>query len=242
MLLHWIYPRLCELCHNPCEQELCPECREKLPRVPMPICLYCGALVSGEQEDPYHCPQCHGRPRHFSFARSALVNSDSARKLVHAIKYHRANYLADALGSILNDLWLDTPALHAHDDWCLVPVPASEKHLFSRGYNQAEELAYALARRRGLRVVSPLLRRPTGVDSQTRLSAAERRRNATAAYAAKDAWTRGKKLLGKHVVLIDDVYTTGSTARACARLLHKLPGGPRTVGVLTLLRAVRRSA
>lgn len=236
MLLHWIYPRLCELCHKPCEHELCDSCRESLPRVPMPICLYCGSPVAGEQDDPYHCAHCRAMPRSFDFARSALTRSEDAMQLIYALKYHHANYLARALGHLLNELWEDTPALCAHRDWCLVPVPSGVSHLFQRGYNQAEELARALGKQRGLRVHSPLMRRNTGVDSQTRLSAAERRRNAQAAYALRHPEA---KLSSPHLVLVDDVYTTGSTVRVCARLLRQLPG-VKTVGVLTLLRAMRQ--
>lgn len=237
MLLHWIYPHLCELCHEPCEQELCPECRDRLLRVPLPICLYCGSPVAGDQQDPYHCSHCRAMPRSFDFARSALARSEAAMQLVYALKYHRANYLAKALGGLLNDLWEETPALQAQQDWCLVPVPSGAGHLFKRGYNQAEELARALGKIRGLRVHSPLLRHATGVDSQTRLSAAERRRNARAAYTLRKP---DAKLSAPHIVLVDDVYTTGSTVRVCARLLKQLPG-VKTVGVLTLLRAMRQS-
>lgn len=235
-MLHWIYPHLCELCGCPCEQEICTECAERLPRVPLPICLYCGAPAAGDLADPYHCRNCSPRPRSFDFARSALAMSERALHLVYRLKYHHANYLAGALGGILDRLWQETPLLLEEPEWCLVPVPAAKDHLFNRGYNQAEELARALARRRGLRVVCALERRATGVDSQTRLSGAERWKNALAAYAARPAWEAGRRRLGRHVLLVDDVYTTGSTARACARVLRALPGVEK-VGVLTLMRA-----
>lgn len=237
-MLHWLYPHLCELCHRPCEQELCAECAGRLPRVPLPICLYCGAAVAGDQQDAYHCRDCQARPRSFDFARSALLRSEETLQLIYRFKYDHANYLAPALGAILNSLWEDTPDLCSRADWCLVPVPSSRDHLFRRGYNQAEELALALGRLRLLPVVNALERRPTQADSQTRLSAMERWRNALASYAARKPWASGRRRLGANVVLVDDVYTTGSTARACARALKQLPG-VRTVGVLSLLRAQR---
>lgn len=239
-MLHWIYPHLCELCHRPCEQELCAECAGRLPRVPLPICLYCGASVAGNQHDPYRCPSCDGRPRSFDFARSALATGEESLRLIYGLKYHRANYLSGALADIMNALWEETPLLREHADWVLVPVPIGRAHIFRRGYNQAEELARALAGVRGLKVRCALVRRPTHVDSQTRLSAAERWRNALASYALRREYAAGKKSLGQHVVLVDDVYTTGSTVRACAGALRKVPG-VRSVGVITLARAVRRS-
>lgn len=240
-MLHWIYPRLCELCHRPCDQELCDECASRLPRVPLPICLYCGAPVAGNQHDPYHCPSCDGRPRSYDFARSALATGEESLQLIYRLKYHHANYLGHALGGIMNRLWEDTPRLREYDDWALVPVPAGRTHLFRRGYNQAEELARVLARLRGLKVVNALERLPTHVDSQTRLSAAERWRNALASYALRRGYAAGRKSLGRHVALVDDVYTTGSTVRACAKALRQV-AGVEVVGVITLARAMQRRA
>ena len=238
-MLHWLYPRVCELCHRPGAEELCPTCIAALPRVPLPICLYCGAPVSGELEDPYRCRECQARPRSFDFARSALVSSPQTLHLVYRLKYHHANYLAPVLGGLLQALWEDTPALAAQENWCLVPVPAGIDHLFERGYNQAEELARALGKRLGLPIFTPLERRRTGVDSQTRLSASDRWRNALASYAALEPYAQGHLRLHSHVALIDDVYTTGATTRACARALKALPG-VKKVAVLTLLRATSR--
>lgn len=238
-MLHWLYPRFCELCHEPCEHELCEACISKLERVPLPICLHCGAPVAGDQADPYSCRECTGRPRCFDFARSALASSDDTLKLIYRLKYHRANYLAPVLGSLLNSLWDDTPAMADYAQACLVPVPAGRGHLFYRGYNQAEELAQALGKLRGMAVISPLQRMSGAAESQTRLSAAERWRNAKLSYSARAPWVVGRKRLPAHVVLIDDVYTTGATTRACAHALKKLPG-VRHVAVLTLLRAIRR--
>ncbi len=236
-MLHWIYPELCELCHEPSEHELCENCIAKLPTLPLPICLYCGSPVAGDQQDPLHCAQCSSAPRYYDFARSAYMTNEATRHLVHAIKYHHANYLAGIMGELLNCLWDDTPQLMQPGRYCIVPVPCTRAHLFARGYNQAGEIARALARLRGLPVCHALKRIPTGADSQTRLSAGERRRNAMRAYTAQPAYASGRrKLPGEDVVLVDDVYTTGSTAHACAKQLRKLPG-VRRVGVLTLLRA-----
>ncbi len=234
-MLSWLYPGICELCGERSELSLCPECMEKLPRLPRPLCLYCGAPVNTAPEDPMRCPECEGKPRSFSFARSALSRTPETMQLIHELKYHRANHLAPALAPLLAEMWEQHPPLRAQADWVLVPVPSAPQHLFSRGYNQAEELARALGRLKGLRVLHALRRRGGSRASQTKLTAAQRQANAFESYSALPTYAKGSRALPPHLLLIDDVFTTGATARACARALKALPG-VETVGVLTVLR------
>ncbi len=234
-MLSWLYPGICELCGEAAELSLCPGCLAKLPRPPRPICLYCGATLQAAADDPYHCPECRGRPRSFDFSRQALVGDERTLPLIRRLKYRRGIDLAPALAPLLAGLWEQTPALRAHADWALVPVPVPPARLFARGYNQAAELARALGKLRGLRVVEALCRLGSGQESQTHLSAQQRQENAFAAYRAARAYARGRKSLPPHVLLVDDVYTTGATARACARALKSLPGVAE-VGVLSVLR------
>ncbi len=234
-MLSWLYPGICELCGQRAATSLCPACLAALARVPRPICLYCGAPLSAAATDPMHCPECRDQPRSFSFARSALMLTEQTMSLIHQLKYRHANHLAPALAPLLAELWESTPRLHARADWVLVPVPSSRQHLFSRGYNQAEELARALGRLRGLRVVNALRRQGGAASSQTRLSAAQRRASAFASFSALPAFAKGRRQLPPHLLVVDDVMTTGSTARACAKALRDLPG-VEEVGVITLLR------
>lgn len=235
-MLRWIFPPTCTLCGEPTEgASLCTDCLAALPRVPLPICLSCGSPTDGMTERPDRCPACAGHHRKLNFARSALTYSPEAMRLVHDLKYHRGNHLAPALAPLLDALWGETPQLREHRDWVLVPVPIRFGRLWTRGFNQAEELALALAKRRGLPLLHALERRKTDVASQTRLSAVLRERNARRAYHPLRAYAAGKRTLPPHLLLIDDVYTTGATLRACAAAL-KSCGGVKTVGALTLLR------
>lgn len=234
-LLHWLFPDTCQLCGAEGDTTLCPHCLAALERVPKPICLYCGGAVAGDNEDPYRCSACKGFPRSYDVARSALAMSDNALRLIHDLKYHGANHLARAMAPLLAEVWQETPTLTEHDDWVLVPVPITYKRLKTRRYNQAEELAYELSKITDSRVAQLLERRETGVLSQTRLTALARQGNARRAYHPRKEYAAGCKNGPAHVVLVDDVYTTGATARACAAALRKV-AGVQKVAVLTLMR------
>ncbi len=235
-MLRWLYPVVCELCGCISERSLCPACRDTLRRVPRPICLYCGTAQRAVPPDAESCDACRGRARPFSFARSALQRTEETMELLYRFKYHRQAYLASGMAAILHELWECTPELASYEQAALVPVPMAGRHLRQRGFNQAEELARELGKLRRMPLAHALLRRETEFDSQTGLSALRRARNALQAYHAAPAYAKGKLRLPARVVLVDDVYTTGSTARACARVLRRLPG-VEAVAVLTLVRA-----
>lgn len=239
-MLNWLFPITCHLCGETAERTLCDHCLAALPTVPRPVCLYCGAPVAGEQTDAYRCAACNAKPRSFDFARSALKASDETISLIHDLKYHRAIHLGAALAPALAELWHNTPELQAYaqNHAALVPIPIGARRLKHRGYNQAEELALPLAKMLKLRVLHPLQRHETTVESQTRLSGAARLKNARLAYRLKPEYAQGKKHLPSHLVLVDDVFTTGATVRACAATLKQLPQ-VKHVAALTLLRVVK---
>lgn len=233
-LLDWLYPVTCELCGQESELAICPSCLGKQKRLPRPICLYCGCPVQGGQSDPFRCEACSGKPRTFSFARHALLRTEGLMELVYRLKYSHANYLAPAFAPALAEVWQETPEFNQVRDWALVPVPTTWQHLKQRGYNQAEELAQGLGKIIKRPVLQALEHRNTGISSQTLLSAKDRLKNAYAAIRPARRYAQGKCRLPRRLVIIDDLYTTGSTARACAHALFSLPG-VETVAVLTLV-------
>ena len=113
----------------------------------------------------------------------------------------------------------------------LVPVPLHPQREAKRGYNQAALLAVALGEEIGLPVAEQALQRVRNTASQTKLTRQERRVNVNAAFEMKT----GADFQGKHVVLVDDVATTGATLEACAITL--LQGGAKNVSAFTLARA-----
>jgi ComF family protein len=146
--------------------------------------------------------------------------------LVRALKYGGRRRLASRLAE---ELFSKSRAAELiGDDALLVPVPLHGRRRRRRGFNQAELLARALGRLRGVEVVPRALRRRVDTPSQTGLTAAGRRRNVVGAFVVDHP----RRVMGRCVVLVDDVYTTGATARACATALKR--AGAREVGLLTL--------
>lgn len=235
-MLHWLYPITCEICGQPGEQVVCPGCMAELPRVEGPLCLYCGSPVHGGQQDPYVCDTCRDKPRTFRFARSVLLRSATAMEMLYKLKYRREEYYADPLALTLAELWESTPELAAHEDWTLVPIPSTRKRLYELGYNHAGSIAKALGRYCRLPVLNALVRNVSADHSQTRLTAHERYLNAIASYALAPAFASGKRPLPPRILLVDDVYTTGSTGRACAKLLASTPG-VQDIAFITVIRA-----
>ncbi len=116
----------------------------------------------------------------------------------------------------------------------VVPVPLSAARLRERGYNQAALLAAALAERTGRNVAPDVLRRVRATDRQTTLHPEERRANVAGAFTVRPEWR--DRVEGEHILLVDDVWTTGATALACCDAL--VSAGARIATVLTFARAL----
>lgn len=238
MFLSWLFPHYCIRCHQRSDNDtaLCTSCAEALEHVPRPLCLYCGYPVRGDHQYPDRCPDCEGKTRPFRFARSALIRSDAAMELIYRLKFCGEIAMARACAPLLAELWERHPQLADVSDWVLVPVPVSAKRLVARRYNQSYELARALAKLRPeLSVREMLYRLPSKVNAQSGLSANQRLIHARSVFRVKETYASGRKAAPANILLVDDVYTTGATARACARLLRKLDG-VKQVGVISLLR------
>ncbi len=243
-MLRWLFPHVCELCGDDWETEssLCPECCElRVPRVPKPLCLHCGSPVYMRLDDPWVCPECEDKPRHFEFARAGFYGTDEMLELMHRYKYGRETHFARSFAQLMAEHWRLHPILSRRRNWTLVPVPVTRQKLFHRRFNQSLLLAEELRRHfPQFRIAQPLERRASTIHSQTQLTAHQRMANANKIYRLKRGYLKGgrKTLPSGHLVLIDDVYTTGSTLRSCARQLRKIKMVEQVV-VITAMRAER---
>ena len=198
-----------------------------------PVCDGCGLPFPYPQGDGVRCPACTARPRAFARARAACLYDEHSRELILKLKH------ADRpeIGALFAR-WLSraaAPLLEAAE--VVVPVPLHPSRLFARRYNQAAEIARPLCRLTDRRYLADALVRRRATTSQGGKSGRGRRLNVRNAFEAPPS--RRRQVDGRHVLLVDDVLTTGATAEACTRAL--LAAGARAVDLAVVAR-VREAA
>jgi ComF family protein len=207
---------------------VCGLCWARSRPVPAPRCERCWSPV---RQAAVRCAVCIGFPPHLRAARSALLMEGPFRRIVSALKYRGWESVAGALAERMASV--PVPRDVVDEAALVVPVPTTAARVRARGYNQAERLAAAFAARTGRRVAPQLLRRGAAARTQTALQQGDRRANVARAFGVPDRLR--SEVEGEHLILVDDVWTTGSTALAAAGAL--VEGGARLVSVVTAARA-----
>ncbi len=199
-------------------------------RLEEPWCRQCGEPFPSLENHPesFICNHCTEHDWHFEWARSGFQTDGQVLDAIIGFKY-RDEYFQYAQ---LVDWLTETYDRHAKDTkWdALVPVPLYHRRRRERGFNQAQEIAQGLASKRKLRV-SDCLYRYRETASQTKLERPDRWINMAGAFHLK----QGFDVKGQSLLIIDDVFTTGATADACAQALAD--AGAARLAVLTLARS-----
>ena len=224
-LERWLLPGACLVCGEaagPADEDplVCGLCRSRWSRVPDPLCARCGQPASGIAS----CRICREWPDGFGPVRSAVWLNERARHAVHRLKYDGWWRITDSLARAMVSLAPLEPGS------VLVPIPLSVTRERHRGYNQSAILAQSLARLVGLTVDAALLSRRRDTQTQTALTPEEREANLRGAFQAVQKVPR-------RVVLVDDVFTTGSTLVSAAGALRA--AGVVEVAAVTFARAER---
>lgn len=221
-----IYPCRCPVCDDIVLREegaVCPECRKKLPYVKEPCCKKCGKQIRREEEE--YCTDCQ-KKRHIYTEGKALFSYDAVMKQsVAAFKYKGRQEYAVWYGRELAKHF--GAQLKRWGAEALIPVPVHRVRCRERGYNQAALLAREVSLHTGIKTDETLLIRKKKTIAQKELSTRERGKNLQEAFQLQKNVVQYKK-----VVLVDDIYTTGSTADACAKVLKQ--GGVEQVYLLCL--------
>jgi ComF family protein len=230
--LDLVFPASCPVCGETLAEgrrdPLCGPCWSAIPRVTPPWCERCGRPLPALTPAPaavISCGPCRADPPAWDWARAGAEYEGVVRDAIHALKFEGRRAVARPLAALVPGPpggWVGA-GIEA-----LVPVPLASGRERERGFNQAALLAERLAAGRGLPVRSRWLRRVRATSPQTDLGAAERHINVRGAFAAAPT------VAGRHVVVVDDVLTTGATAAECVRALRA--AGAARVGVLTVAR------
>lgn len=233
LLLDTLFPALCPCCNEPVDEpgSLCAPCWGQTNFISPPYCFQCGYPFEYEISGDMLCGNCIASPPPFTRGISVFQYDDASRHMVLAFKHADRTDRAPAFAN-----WMSRAATDIlGDDVIIAPVPLHPKRLRSRRYNQSALLAQNIAKIKGHRVAPDLLTRGRDTASQGGKSPKARFRNVKGAFSIHPKWQN--LIDGEHILLIDDVFTTGATLSECAACL--LQEGANQVDILTLCRVVR---
>lgn len=225
-----LYPPRCEYCAADVAdgEYLCAKCRKGARRIQPPFCERCSEPFHGEITAAFECSNCARRHFHFTHAVACFRSRGVVRELVHRFKYQREFHLRFPLAGWLAET-LEDARIRARPFDAFVPVPLHPARQREREFNQSLVLARLAGARAGAPVLD-CLRRVRNTTTQTHFDRAERMENLRDAFELRQS----ANVRGKHLVLLDDVFTTGSTVDECARML--MAAGAASVRAVAVAR------
>ena len=229
-LLSLFYPPHCAACRRdtPAGVHVCEACAAGAKRIEAPFCRQCSQPFEGDITGTFTCSNCAGRSFHFDCAVAPYLSRGIVRELIHRFKYDGAHHLRHPLATWASAA-LEDERIRAHPFDALVPVPLHPARRREREFNQAEEIAVLLARRASAPMRNTL-QRTRYTTTQTQLDREERMENLRGAFRVRHP----ALVQDRHLILVDDVFTTGSTVDECARVLRE--AGATSVRAITVAR------
>ncbi len=211
-LLDYIYPPRCPICDGISAQGICDPCRMQLIPIREDYCMKCGKPLEDEREE--YCPDCKQRVHAFEAARAVFSYQGKMRQSLYRFKYSGKKEYGKVYGREMArylEVWIRQALITR-----IVPVPLHPSRQRERGYNQAALPAKELGRLLDIPVDENLLYREKATVPLKTLSSSERRENLSGAFVLGEAPRACERIL-----LVDDIYTTGSTADAAGTCLKK---------------------
>ena len=244
-----LFPSDCRICGFPLlnisRLPVCPECLEKIHPVEGRVCSICGervlsAYAEVEEDGLRRCPVCRRLDRPYERAVAYGSYDGGLRELIHVLKYNGVRPAANVLGRMLAEAWDGLEGVFEQDAVLVIPVPLFKDKRRQRGFNQAQLIAEAALKvysaNGRLQFVPNVLLRTRDTHSQIGLTGHQRRENLRGAFEV----ARAEEVTGREVLLVDDVYTTGSTASECAKVLRR--AGASKVWVATVARTLKTAS
>lgn len=247
-LFFTLFPADCRICGSPLIRvsrlPVCAPCLSALHALDGSFCAVCGeALVStlfADHTDAL-CGLC--QRSHPPFEKAVAYGSYDAglRDLIHLLKFQQVRPAADVLGRMLGEAIVRMESVLPDGPFTVIPVPLHRKKLAQRGFNQSELIARGalkhISATARYKLLAGVLQRTRETESQIGLTRHQRRENLRGAFSisARDV----VQVADREILLVDDVFTTGTTASECARVLRK--AGARRVWVATVARTLKTS-
>lgn len=221
--LRLLYPNTCPLCGRVTGREVCPDCAREVRPLREPLCKKCGKPIGSDQEE--FCRDCSRTRHYFDEGRALWLHRKQAARSIYQFKFHNRRIYAGFYASEMARIY--EGYIRKRDISLIVPIPLGRKKRRSRGFNQAEILAEKLSGKVQIPLDADHLVRWRDTKPQKSLDPTARRENVRGIFR----WT-GRSLSGQKVLLIDDIYTTGSTLDSASRTLKK--AGAEKVYFLTI--------
>ena len=219
----------CDVCKKEMKSHkhyICLDCYEKLPFIKGNTCLKCGEILSTKAK---YCMLCQNNKRHFVKNFSVFNYTGSISMLLHRLKYYNERYLGITLGNFLIE---KLKTLDIKFD-LIIPIPLHKSRKWERTYNQTEELCKQIIEQ-GYPFRNDIVIRVKDTEQQTKLSLEERKDNLHLAFGLNEG--KSEEIKGKTILLVDDVFTTGTTLDECAKFLNE--NGAKAVYSLTLAHTI----
>lgn len=220
-----LFPKSCPLCDKTMGRGLriCRSCENKVHYIEEPKCKKCGKQLSEEEVE--YCLDCRTAKHVFNTGIAAFLYDDTISKSIYRFKYHNRRTYAEYYGKAIAEKYEKQIRRWRAD--VIIPVPIHEKKRIKRGYNQAELIAEEIGKQLGIKVDCKYLERTVNTKPQKEMDKAGRKKNLENAFKIRYNIVEYKK-----IILVDDIYTTGSTIDGCARVL--MEGGATEVNFISL--------
>jgi len=230
-IINLFYPALCRVCSkkiNEFNHNICGGCAKKIKERMPPFCMKCGRQLKGDPELIATCQGCKKDAPHFDRAWSACCYDDPLKGLIHDFKYKKITSLsADFTTLIINFMKKYNVG---RDCQIIIPIPMHPNRLFKREINHSDILARDLSKTMGISYSGNTLKKTKDTLLQSKLKREARIKNLHSSFFLKD----NSIVRNKNILLVDDLFTTGSTVNECSMLLKN--SGARCVEIMTLAR------
>jgi competence protein ComFC len=230
-MVNLLYPALCRICSKKMDEldrNICGDCAKKIKERLPPFCLKCGKQLKGDPELMAMCSDCKKDIPHFNRAWSACHYDEPLKNLIHDFKYNKVTSLSADFSSIMIDFMKKYRV--GEDSQIILSIPMHPDRLSKREINHSDIMARDIGKRLGISYSGSALKKIKDTSLQSKLKRDARIKNLRSSFSVKNA----SLIHDKNILLVDDLFTTGSTVNECSRILKD--SGARSVEVITLAR------